>query len=319
MAVAQVAGCWGAVAPRPPARERAKEQRSSWLLPAAEDTGALPVLPPVSEREEDLLPPDPAEGKPGVSRAKPQTAVCSPRMKIADWWKSRDAKYLPSEHKAGVVPPAGQNPSVSQHFNRYHPEQIPLGPAVKGQLLGIKCFPRIGDVHRLKRTHTVWKSSVHFLYARRSFFGLVSGCPQGLIDVFCFGLFFSCLRELVQLKKCWRVCYVSSHMIFLSHARRITASLGVKLRREQSLPLAGSHSYLPGLLKMSLPIKVTGILKVTCNVVTYASCQQTKQRAGTSLPVLLQGFFSCVYSSSPASGSGRFRGVIRPGRPTGLQ
>lgn len=35
---------------------------------------------------------------------------------------------------------------------------------------------------------------------------------------------------------------------------------------------------------MSFPIKVTGILKVTCNVVTYASCQQTESCAGTSLP-----------------------------------
>lgn len=79
------------------------------LLPVVESTGTLLVLPPVREREENPLPPDPAEGKPGVSWAKPQTTVCSRRIKIADWLKSRDAKYLPSEHKAGVVPPTWQN------------------------------------------------------------------------------------------------------------------------------------------------------------------------------------------------------------------
>lgn len=66
----------------------------------------------------------------------------------------------------------------------------------------------------------------------------------------------------------------------------------------EALHLAGSHSYLPGLLKMSFPIKVRGILKVTCNVVTYASCQQTKQRAGTSLSVLLQIFFPTFTAQS---------------------
>lgn len=38
----------------------------------------------------------------GQSRKQP---VCNQRIKIADWLKSRDAKYLPSEHKAGAVPP----------------------------------------------------------------------------------------------------------------------------------------------------------------------------------------------------------------------
>lgn len=38
-------------------------------------------------------------------------------------------------------------PSVSQHFNHYHPEQILLVRAVKGQLLGMKCFPCIWEVH----------------------------------------------------------------------------------------------------------------------------------------------------------------------------
>lgn len=101
-------------------------------------------------------------------------------------------------------------------------------------------------------------------------------------------------------------------MIFLSHARRITASLGVKLCRKQSLQLAGSHSYLLGLLKMSFPIKVTGILKVTCNVGTHS------KRAGTSLSALLQ-FFFCVYSSVLGSRSQRFCGVIQPGKLMGLQ
>lgn len=39
----------------------------------------------------------------GQSHKQP---VCNQRIKIADWLKSRDAKYLPSEHKAGAVPPA---------------------------------------------------------------------------------------------------------------------------------------------------------------------------------------------------------------------
>lgn len=63
---------------------------------------------------------------------------------------------------------------------------------------------------------------------------------------------------------------------------------GRELCREQ--PLAGPHSSLPRLLKMSFLIKVTAILKVTHNVVTCTSCQQTKQRAGTSLPKPLQDF-----------------------------
>lgn len=79
-------------------------------LLAAGNTGTLLVLPPVCMlvSEESPLPPDPAEEKPGVSWAKPQTTVCSWRIKIADWLKSRDAKYLPSEHKACVVLPAWQ-------------------------------------------------------------------------------------------------------------------------------------------------------------------------------------------------------------------
>lgn len=115
--------------------------------------------------------------------------------------------------------------------------------------------------------------------------GFVSGCPRGQSDGF---WLFSCLRERVQLKKCWRVCSIRSHMLFPPHARRRTVSLGVKLRRGQPPQLAGSRSSLPGLLKMSLPIKVTGIFKVTGNAVTCAGCQQTKPRAGTGLPAPLQ-------------------------------
>lgn len=72
-----------------------------------EPPALLPVS--VSGREE---PPRPAhaEGKPGVSAAKPQTTVCSQRIKNADRFRSRDAKYLPSEHHAGVLLPAQQNP-----------------------------------------------------------------------------------------------------------------------------------------------------------------------------------------------------------------
>ena len=81
------------------------------LLPSSRQSCSSLVLAAagISEPGEKPLPPDPAEGKPGVSRAKPQTAVCSQRIKIADGSKSRDAKYLPSEHKAGVVLPAWQN------------------------------------------------------------------------------------------------------------------------------------------------------------------------------------------------------------------
>lgn len=84
-------------------------------LLAAGGTGTLLVLLPVctSVREENPLPPDPAEEKPGFSWAKPQTTVCSWRVKIADCLKSRDAKYLPSEHKACVVLPVWQTPPES--------------------------------------------------------------------------------------------------------------------------------------------------------------------------------------------------------------
>jgi len=51
----------------------------------------------------------------------------------------------------------------------------------------------------------------------------------------------------------WRVCYVSSHMILLSNARKITASLGVKRGCKHSLQLAALHSYLLGLLKYIFP------------------------------------------------------------------
>lgn len=70
-------------------------------------------------------------------------------------------------------------------------------------------------------------------------------------------------------------------------------------------PLAGPHSSLPRLLKLSFLIKVTAILKVTHNVVTCTSCQQTKQHAGTSLPTPLQVFF-CINCSGLASRSQHF-------------
>lgn len=76
---------------------------------------------------------------------------------------------------------------------------------------------------------------------------------------------------------------------------------GRELCREQ--PLAGPHSSLPRLLKMSFLIKVTAILKVTHNVVTCTSCQQTKQRAGTSLPTPLQVFSTLTAQAWQAGAS----------------
>lgn len=122
--------------------------------------------------------------------------------------------------------------------------------------------------------HMTWKSAVHFLCACMSFWGLCLAVPGGILVVVFYFFFLS--ERARTAEQFWRVCYVSSHMILLSHARKITASLGVKRGCEQSLQLAGSHSYLPRLLKMSFPIKVIGILKVPCNVVTYTSCQQAE-------------------------------------------
>jgi len=84
--------------------------------------------------------------------------------------------------------------------------------------------------------------------------GFVPGCPWGHIDIFLF--FFSPVlsERACMAKKSWCVCYVSSHMIFLSPTRRRTASLGVRLCRARSPRRAGSHSGLPGWLKMSLPV-----------------------------------------------------------------
>lgn len=96
--------CWGAGSSSAPSQQlRAPSDLGEHRDPPA----LLPVS--VSGREE---PPRPAhaEGKPGVSTAKPQTTVCSQRIKNADWFRSRDAKYLPSEHHAGVLLPARQNP-----------------------------------------------------------------------------------------------------------------------------------------------------------------------------------------------------------------
>lgn len=91
-------------------------------------------------------------------------------------------------------------------------------------------------------THVIW--------------GFASVCPWGHIGGFLVGwlFFFGILSgRACTAEQFWRVCYVSSHMILLSNARKITASLGVKRGCKHSLQLAALHSYLPGLLKYIFP------------------------------------------------------------------
>jgi len=54
---------------------------------------------------------------------------------------------------------------------------------------------------------------------RLAILGFVPGCPWGHIDIFLF--FFSPVlsERACMAKKSWCVCYVSSHMIFLSPTR----------------------------------------------------------------------------------------------------
>lgn len=101
-----------------------------------------------------------------------------------------------------------------------------------------------------------WKSAVHFLDARMSFGALRLSVPGDILAVFWLvGFFFFGILSgrACTAEQFWRVCYVSSHMILLSNARKITASLGVKRGCKHSLQLAALHSYLLGLLKYIFP------------------------------------------------------------------
>lgn len=79
--------------------------------------------------------------------------------------------------------------------------------------------------------HTVGKSAVHFLYARRSLWGLFLAVSGGVL-IFC--LFcFSRLRELLQLKK-MLVCLLCQ----FTHDIRITCQKNNSISGREALPRA---------------------------------------------------------------------------------